>query len=201
MTRSKTHPFWRVFYDRAAFAYDSVLSLGAALGVGSELRIRRELLANLVLPHNARVLEIGCGTGANRPFLSAGADYVGIDLSRQMLRRALAKDLAASAFAQADGVALPLESHRFDLLLAMGVVQHIAEPARMFAEMQRSAADGAQLLLIEERRATNGIARKFTGPKGGLEDLARELSKKFNWDLLNCVFYGEYFVLHYKVTH
>jgi ubiquinone/menaquinone biosynthesis C-methylase UbiE len=198
---SKPHRFWRAFYDRTAFAYDTVLALGAALGVSSELRIRRELLANLVLPHNARVLEIGCGPGANRPFLPAGADYVGIDLSHQMLRRARAKDLAASAFAQTDGVALPLESHRFDLLLAMGVVQHIAEPARMLAEMQRSAADGAQLLLIEERRAISGIARKLTGSKAGLEDLAREVSEKFGWELLNCVFYGEYFVLHYKVTH
>ena len=56
--------------------------------------LRRRAAARLNLKQGDRVLEIGCGTGRNFPFLReavgpAGEIY-GVDLSRGMLRRARA---------------------------------------------------------------------------------------------------------------
>jgi ubiquinone/menaquinone biosynthesis C-methylase UbiE len=192
--------FWRAFYDRVAFAYDATLSLGDILGLGSELRIREELFAKLELPANARVLEIGCGTGANRSHLPATANYLGLDISRQMLRRAAKKTHPRSSYAQADAIALPVVARCADLLLAMGVLQHIDTPANMLSEIERSAAAGAQVLLVEERRAAKQIAQRIPGGNHS-DTLEHKISSRFTWELLNKQIFGEYFVLHYKVTH
>jgi ubiquinone/menaquinone biosynthesis C-methylase UbiE len=150
------HRFWRVFYDRLAFAYDAVLNTGAWLRVGSEQRVREEVIASLQFAEGGRVLEIGCGTAANRQYMRGHSSYVGLDISRGMLVRAKRKcaELGLGAdFVQADAAALPLASNVAAFVLAMGVLQHTVDPGSAIREMQRVGKAKGRMLIIDERRS------------------------------------------------
>lgn len=73
-----------------------------------------------------RVLEIGCGHGADlSQFAVAGAEAFGCDLTRKHCR--ISREFVATvgshaAIAQADGQALPYQSASFDLVYSFGVL-------------------------------------------------------------------------------
>lgn len=189
---------WRAFYDRAAWAYDAMLALGALLGLGSEERIRARLLPNLAAAGDL-VLDVGCGTGASRPYLPAGIRYIGIDLSYNMLRRAQRKcqrlQLPA-AWVQGDLCALPARGASADALLAMGVLQHAAQPAAALAELARAAKPGAQLWLIDEVRSLRQLGRLLPPPApADVGALADWLAAQAEWDVLEELQIDEYFCL------
>lgn len=178
------HRFWRWFYDRTAFVYDATLYLADRLRMGSEIHIRRQIFGGLTFASGAVVLDLGCGTAGSRPYLSREIHYIGVDASRGMLRRAVAncaeKQLRA-AFVQADAHSLPFALKSLDLILAVGVLQHVDEPPQAIRKILRVVKPGAQLLLIDERRAQSRI---LTGLKP--DDAQVQIIK-------------EYFVLHLHV--
>jgi ubiquinone/menaquinone biosynthesis C-methylase UbiE len=132
------HRFWRWFYNRLAFAYDPVLRLGERLRLGSEERIRRELFADIPLAPGELVIDVGCGTGALIPHLPSGVRYIGIDASLNMLRQARRKHAHAN-LVLADADALPLARSCAKLAIAMGMLQHTADPTVAVIQMRRSA--------------------------------------------------------------
>jgi ubiquinone/menaquinone biosynthesis C-methylase UbiE len=153
---SLRHRLWRSFYDRIAFAYDAVLHWADRLHIGSERRVRREVIAGLYLPADSYVMDIGCGTAANLEFLPVNISYIGVDLSANMLRVAKAKS-ERSVLVQADAVALPFRKDFVLLVIAMGVLQHVVDPQKGLAEMRRVAHQDAQILIIDERHAADRI--------------------------------------------
>ncbi|RLC93267.1 MAG: ubiquinone biosynthesis protein UbiE, partial [Chloroflexi bacterium] len=83
----------RQFFDQAAADWD-------ALEV-KETHVRlREIVAELTIAPEAAVLDVGCGTGILLPLLreSVNGDgrIVALDLSGEMLKRALGKGAALS---------------------------------------------------------------------------------------------------------
>ena len=111
----------------------------------------------------ARVLDVGCGIGRWSCRLAArGASVTGIDLSPTMIgqarRRAVARGVAGRCeFLTQDLAALELTG-QFDLILGVTVLQHILEPERLEASVQRLAArlapDGILILLEAAPRRT-----------------------------------------------
>jgi SAM-dependent methyltransferase len=114
----------------------------------------------------ARVLDVGCGIGRWSCRLAArGARVTGIDLSPTMIaearRRAASRGLSGRCeFLTQDLAELGLAGE-FDLILGVTVLQHILEPARLEASVQRLAArlaaDGTLILLeaAPERAVTS----------------------------------------------
>lgn len=189
---------WQLFYDLAAFAYDPVLNLGARLGLGSEERIRSELLAKLAPAPGSVVLEVGCGTGANRPAFGEAITYLGIDQSFGMLRRAqhaAARRGLAGAFIQGDAGALPVRRAQADLLLAMGVLQHLAAPGAALRELARVAKPGASLLLIDESRSLGKVNQKISGQHVSSPANLIAALAAFGMDLVESATIGEYYAL------
>lgn len=159
------HRFWRLFYDGATFAYDTILRLGDHFELSSEESIRHELIGKLKLFAGARVLEVGTGTAANRLFLPRDCVYVGLDISMGMLKRAQKKmrERSLSAFfVHADAQALPFFSGSFDLVLCMGSLQHFSQPGIAAGEMMRVAKEGGSLLFLDE---LNSLPRSGWLPK------------------------------------
>lgn len=175
-----TSAFWRVFYDHVAFAYDAVLRAGAWLRLGSEDRIRREVIGKLEFPVGSRVIEIGCGTLLNRNHLHRDMQYIGVDISRGMLRKAQLRCKRLRLFAdlvQADAARLPFAPKIADGCIAMGALQHLKTPGDAIHQMAGvTKADGV-IIVIDERRAKERI-------------LAKDIKAR----LRNI---GEYFVMEY----
>jgi SAM-dependent methyltransferase len=107
-------------------------------------------------PAASRVLECGCGTGAQTLFLAASspqARIVSIDASAVSLAEARARVLAAGhthvQFQQADLFHLPFAPGSFDHLFVCFVLEHLPEPARALAAMKRVLRPGGTITAIE----------------------------------------------------
>lgn len=121
-----------------------------------QLSQRLALRPWLEIQPGTRVLDVGCGVGRwSRMLAARGGEVSGIDLSPTMIqiarRRAAAAGLAGRCrFVVQDLAELALED-RFDLVLAVTVLQHILDPARLRQAVQQMsahlAANGRMLLL------------------------------------------------------
>ncbi len=196
--------FWRGLYDRTAFAYDATLHLADRLGFGNEERIRREVLARIKVEPGSLVVDVGCGTGASRAAFEPSVNYLGVDISLNMLRRARSKCIKQgwpAHFVQAGIEALPLRGAKADLILAMGVLQHLRNPGLALQEMARVAAGKARLLLIDEQRSLRPLLRKLQqtahprAPKQQMASLAEWCEAKLNLKWSDQQMFGEYYLL------
>ncbi len=111
-------------------------------------RLRRilgeELWAGLA---DSTVLEAGCGAGRfTEVLLERGARVVSVDLSSAV--EANASNFPPSerhAVAQADILRMPLALASFDIVLAVGVIQHTPSPERTIGELFRRVKPGGWL--------------------------------------------------------
>lgn len=114
-------------------------------GVHVDLRARlvRELLGE---PRDARILDLGCGDGGlSLPFAGAGNELVLVDRSPEMLERARrrAPPSARVTFVHGDLDTLELDG-RFDVVLCVGVLAHVDNPARTIARVAGLLAPGGR---------------------------------------------------------
>jgi SAM-dependent methyltransferase len=101
------------------------------------------------LPRRGRVLEIGCGAGRflralhlHRPEL----ELVGADVSRSALG-ILSESSPEIETRWIEDARLPAEGGEFDAVLAMDVLEHVADPDRTLGEIRRVLASGGILHL------------------------------------------------------
>jgi len=82
------------------------------------------------LTANARVLDVGCGTGWLLEYLPDGIQYVGYDLNRKYIRAAEEKYGNRGTFFCADITeqpAKPGNGEAFDVVLALGLLHHLTD--------------------------------------------------------------------------
>jgi len=104
--------------------------------------ILRAYLSEIVFPPNARVLEVGCGTGAVARFVAQWPNVgavVGVDPSPALLDKArtLGAGMPMLSFHEADGKALPFPAHSFDVVVLHTVLTHVPGPDALLAEVWR----------------------------------------------------------------
>lgn len=118
-------------------------------------RTERELLVGQFFAPR-RLLEVGCGEGANLVRLFADGAIqatlsVGVDLFYRKVRFA-SEQVPAAAFVCADAHALPFREGAFDAILCRDVLHHVEDPARVVAELARLCAPGGQVVFLEPNR-------------------------------------------------
>ena len=107
-------------------------------------------------PAGTRVLEAGCGTGAQTVILAQNnpaVDFVSVDISPDSLAQARAAveraGLVNVRFEQADLFRLPFSNAAFDAVFVCFVLEHLREPLRALAELQRVLRPGGTITVIE----------------------------------------------------
>jgi ubiquinone/menaquinone biosynthesis C-methylase UbiE/DNA-binding transcriptional ArsR family regulator len=107
-----------------------------------------------LLPRHLTLADIGCGTGSLTFELARFAGKViGIDLSREMLRRARAickeRQLRNVEFRQGDALNLPLKSHSIDAAFCVMVLHFLPDPQRAIADLCRITRRGGTVILVD----------------------------------------------------
>jgi len=107
-------------------------------------------------PTGSRVLEAGCGIGAQTVILaknSPGALITSVDISEESLKRAEEKirqeGITNVTFRQGDIFRLPFEPGSFDHIFVCFVLEHLAEPQRALKQLRPLLKEGGTLTVIE----------------------------------------------------
>jgi SAM-dependent methyltransferase len=131
----------RIVYDRMA-AHDSTHWW---------YRARRDILADYLtrygeLPKDARLLEIGCGTGHNLPMLArfGAVDAIEIDeAARAIASERLGKPVGSAPLPALTGVA----RGGYDLIAVLDVVEHIEDDVAALKAMAECLKPGGKILI------------------------------------------------------
>ena len=105
----ETHPFWRAYYSLFFDRFYSEIKKGSL------------------------ILDLGCGSGlASLPFLNKSYHVIGVDISREMLKRVLSRldkdQRTRHSFIVADAENLPFRRGLFDFCIGMGILHHVHNP-------------------------------------------------------------------------
>jgi protein-L-isoaspartate O-methyltransferase len=123
--------------------------------LNDQARTLEELLhADTGFPAGARVLEAGCGVGAQTVMLvrtSPGALITSIDISDASLRAARERvgAVANVRFLRADVFDLPFADGAFDHVFVCFLLEHLREPERALASLRRVLRPGGTITVIE----------------------------------------------------
>lgn len=92
-----------------------------------------------------RILDVGCGTGANLEMLSQFGEAEGVDVSDDALAFCTQKGLKAQK-----GLAetLPFDDEAFDLTTALDVIEHLDDDVAGLSEMYRVTRKGGYSLIF-----------------------------------------------------
>ena len=142
-------------YDRFARHYDRFFAPLERLGLA---RMRQEAIS--MLPENASMLEIGCGSGANFEFYPRCRRAVSSEISIEMLQVAKGKR-RGNHLIQADAQSLPFPAGEFDAAFATLVFCSIPDPAAAFAELRRVVKPGGRVVLLEHVRPEGILGTVF----------------------------------------
>jgi phosphatidylethanolamine/phosphatidyl-N-methylethanolamine N-methyltransferase len=125
------------------------------------------------------VLEVGVGTGLALPHYREEKRVTGIDLSKDMLRKARERVREDSltnvqALHEMDAEATSFDDHSFDIAVGMFVASVVPNPRRLLAEMRRLVRPGGDILLINHFAAAKG-------PRWWLERAMAPASRALGW--------------------
>jgi ubiquinone/menaquinone biosynthesis C-methylase UbiE len=93
-----------------------------------------------------KILDVGCGTGANLEMLSQFGQAEGLDVSGEALSFCRARGL--ENVKQGEAEALPFEDSSFDLVTGLDVVEHLDDDLAGLKEMRRVLRPGGHALVF-----------------------------------------------------
>jgi SAM-dependent methyltransferase len=93
-----------------------------------------------------RILDVGCGTGGNRAVLEEFGEVWGVDSAVSAV--SYSHDRGWPRVLLGSATDLPVQDHTFDLVTALGVIEHVPDDDRMLAELFRVTRPGGHMLLM-----------------------------------------------------
>jgi phosphatidylethanolamine/phosphatidyl-N-methylethanolamine N-methyltransferase len=162
----------RTAYDRYAKSYDSWF------GLITRAPRRAAVDAVNALPE-ARVLEVGVGTGLALPLYAPDKRITGIDLSGAMLDKARQRAAAlrlrhVEDLLEMDAQATSFDTGSFDVAVAMFVASVVPDPQALVKELHRVVRPGGKIILV------NHFARE-SGPMWWVERAMAPASRLLGW--------------------
>jgi len=109
-----------------------------------------------VFPPGAKILEAGCGIGAQTVILAKNnpaAEITSIDISQESLEKAREnveeKGIKNVRFLQADVFSLPFEENSFDHIFVCFVLEHLQNPEEALKSLKKVLRPGGKITVIE----------------------------------------------------
>lgn len=112
----------------------------------------RETLARVAVRPTARVLDVGCGTGALLAALAAvapGTARCGVDASPEMLAIARQRLGDGAALRESPAERLPFPDASFELVVSTSAFHYFRDPGAALAEMQRVLVPAGRLVVTD----------------------------------------------------
>lgn len=162
-TGAAKESFVRELFDRVAPRYDLV-NLLISLGQTTLWRwLALGWLGTRELPKDARVVDVGCGTGAAAALLlwryrGRGVRVEGVDNSTGMLDIARERHPGVG-FALGDACALPCETGAFDLAVTVYTLRNFSSLDAGLAELVRVTRPGGAVIILDAFPVRSAVLR------------------------------------------
>ena len=160
----RAYEFWAPAYD---FIFDWIFAPG-----------REAAIDHLELTRQHSILEVGIGTGLNLPLYPAACRLTGIDLSQEMLDKAVERvqtlTMPDVTLKVMDATSMDFGDNEFDRALATYTISAVPDPVAVLREMSRVVKPDGIIVILNhfrsERRAT-----------GWLEDMVAPVCTRLGW--------------------
>ena len=160
----RAYEFYAPIYD---FVFDWIFAPGRAAAI-----------RHLALEPSDSVLEVGIGTGLNLPLYPPTCRLTGIDLSQEMLDKAIERvqELAMPGVTLKvmDATAMDFADNEFDKAVATYTISAVPDPVAVLREMRRVVKPGGTLVILNHFRSE----RRLTG---WAEDLVAPVCTRLGW--------------------
>lgn len=177
-------------------AFDAVASEfdhHRALPSGVAQAARAMVVGSITSASPARILDLGAGTGRfGHPFVAAGDDYVGVDLSFGMLRQFMSRTergITPFRLVQADGQRLPFRDAAFDVVMMNQAFGGLRCWRQVLVEARRALRPSGVMVVGRTVRPSGGVDSRMrlrlrllldeagveSGPINASEDVGRWL--------------------------
>jgi SAM-dependent methyltransferase len=133
---------------------------------------RADLVARLPVAPNARILEIGCGSGETGALALADGKarhYVGVELFEAAAAKARTR-LSEVVVGNAETLALDFAPASFDALILSEVLEHLVEPGRLLARLAPKLKPGAMVLASSPNISHWRVVRELLAGRFDLTD-------------------------------
>lgn len=148
-------------FNRIAPRYDLMNRLMTA---GQDLRWRREVIRRAQLGPNARLLDLGAGTGdLAREALRQHPDCnaLAADFTLGMMRVGQRHAPPAPDWSAADALALPFASQQFDAIVSGYLLRNVSDLPLALKEQFRALKPGGWLVSLDTTRPVRSILTPF----------------------------------------
>ncbi|WP_043879749.1 class I SAM-dependent methyltransferase [Azorhizobium caulinodans] len=127
------------------------------------------------------ILEVGVGTGLVLPYYPPHCRVTGIDLSFDMLEKAMEKKVDrklshVGLLASMDACALGFPDARFDAITVPFVITLVPNPEKALDEMRRVLKPGGEIIIASKLGAD-------AGPTMHVESMLAPMMKKVGWSI------------------
>ena len=159
-------------YRRYAPRYDFIF--GALFHPG-----RKAVIDYMDCRPGERILEVGVGTGLSLPLYPKSVHVTGIDISEEMLARAIRlrqrEGLENVELFTMDAENMSFEDNQFDKVVAMYVASVVPNPVQLVEEMRRVCHPDGELLFVNHFHSARPVIRN-------MENLLMPLSQKLGFN-------------------
>jgi phosphatidylethanolamine/phosphatidyl-N-methylethanolamine N-methyltransferase len=122
---------------------------------------RVEAIRHLGIYPEARILEVGVGSGLTLPFYPPNCRVVGIDISENMLekarKRVVRNEYGHVTLKRMDASRMAFDDDSFDAVFAAYVITVVPDPKAVIAEMKRVCKRNGKIVFLNHFESDNKV--------------------------------------------